>query len=158
MGHRSVECYCGIDICCKFHHNSLHKGMIEGFNYHSLGVTENSSGTMFTSANDNKIKCKTLNYKGVMLRWISCFDAFSSPCYYSPFKPYQNRRVLQHSRGENYKLTGSSWSPSKSILKFRSVICIYKNEYVFQFDHSICVKKRTVTATISTLFYGRIWV
>ena len=33
-----------------------------------------------------------------------------------------------------------------------------KNEYAFPWDHSICIKKRTVMAAISTLFYGRLWV
>ena len=34
-------------------------------------------------------------------------------------------------------LTSSSRSPSKSVLKFRSVICIYRNEYAFPCYHSI---------------------
>ena len=38
-----------------------------------------------------------------------------------------------------------------------SNLCI-KNEYAFPCDNSICVKKRIVTATISTLFYRRLWV
>ena len=48
-GHRSVNCRlrekCGVDKCTKLHHNSLHQGSVEGFNFHSLGATKNSQGT-----------------------------------------------------------------------------------------------------------------
>ena len=53
-GHRSVNCRlrkkCGVDKCTKLHHNFLHQGSVEGFNFHSLGAAKNSKRDMFTAA------------------------------------------------------------------------------------------------------------
>ena len=62
VGHRSMECIsrrrCGIDKCAKFHHNSLHQGSLEGLNFHSLGVTENSRGVCLLQLMNIKSSCK----------------------------------------------------------------------------------------------------